>query len=45
VEFINSVNPYNGETKSKFKVAKFTGNEAEIKLQGSVGLEFRLQKQ
>ena len=45
VEFVNSVNPYNGETKSKFKVTKFTGNEAEIKLQGSVGLEFRLQKQ
>ena len=45
VDFVNSVNPYNGETKSKFKVTKFTGNEAEIKLQGSVGLEFRLQKQ
>lgn len=45
VDFVNSVNPYNGETQSKFKVTKFTGNEAEIKLQGSVGLEFRLQKQ
>ena len=45
VEFVNSVNPYNGETKSKFKVTKFTGNQAEIKLQGSVGEEFRLEKQ
>jgi hypothetical protein len=45
VDFVNSVNPYNGETQSKFKVTKFTGNEAEIKLQGSVGLELRLQKQ
>jgi hypothetical protein len=45
VHFINSVNPYNGETASRFKVTKFTGNEAELKLQGSVGLELRLQKQ
>ena len=45
VEFVNAVNPFNGETKSKFKVTKFTGSEAEIKLQGSVGLELRLQKQ
>jgi hypothetical protein len=45
VEFVNAVNPFNGETKSKFKVTKFTGNEAEIKLRGSVGLELRLQKQ
>nr|WP_294908570.1 hypothetical protein [uncultured Lacibacter sp.] len=45
VNFVNSVNPYNGETQSKFNVTKFTGNTAEIKLQGSVGIEFRLQKQ
>lgn len=45
VNFSNTVNPYNGETQSKFKVTKFTGNEAELKLQGSVGMEFRLQKQ
>jgi hypothetical protein len=45
VNFVNSVNPINGETQSRFKVTKFTGNLAEIKQQGSVGLEFRLQKQ
>ncbi|MEJ8844410.1 hypothetical protein WG954_18595 [Lacibacter sp. H375] len=45
VEFINSVNAYNGETKSKFKVTKFTGSTVELQMQGSVNIEFRLQKQ
>lgn len=45
VDFINSVNSYNGETQSKFKVTKFTGAEVELKMQGSVNIEFRLQKQ
>lgn len=45
VDFINSVNSYSGEAQSKFKVTKFTGTEAELKMQGSVGIEFRLQKQ
>lgn len=45
VNFSNTVNPYNGETQSSFKVTKFTGNHAELKLQGSVGMEFRLEKQ
>lgn len=45
VDFINSVNSYNGETQSKFKVTKFTGAEVELKMQGSVTIEFRLQKQ
>ncbi|QNA43015.1 hypothetical protein [Lacibacter sediminis] len=45
VDFGTSVNSYNGEQQSKFKVTKFAGSTVELQLQGSVNMEFRLQKQ
>lgn len=45
INFTNTVNPYNGDTQSKFSVTKFSGTEVELKMQGAVGIEFRLQKQ